>query len=274
MNRRLFVWLTFVSLTCCPFAAAQEQLKPLDISFTAKHDGSEQQYILLFPPEFDKAASHSLMIALHGHGSDRWQFIQSPRGECAAARDVAAKYGMIFLAPDYRAKTSWMGPTAEADVLQILEEVKAEYKIDKTLIMGGSMGGSSALTFTALHPERIDGVVALNGTANHLEYEQFQEFIAASYGGTKKEIPEEYKRRSAEYWPERFTMPIAMTTGGQDTLVPPESCQRLASILKKLHPHTLLIHRPEVGHSTNYKNSVAALEFVCSKLFSSEKQAD
>ncbi|MCA9040014.1 MAG: alpha/beta fold hydrolase [Planctomycetaceae bacterium] len=245
---------------------AEDVSQPLDVRFTARADGSEQKYVLLLPPTFEATRPHSLMIALHGHGSDRWQFIKSPRAECAAAREVAAKYDMIYLSPDYRATTSWMGPNAEADLLQILEEVKSKYTIDKTILMGGSMGGSSALTFTALHPELVQGVVAFNGTANHLEYERFQEFITASYGGTKVDIPEEYKRRSAEYWPERFTMPIAMTTGGKDTLVPPESCQRLAGIVKKLNPHCLLIHQPQGGHATNQEDSIAALEFVCQQV--------
>ena len=38
---------------------------------------------------------------------------------------------------------------------------------------------ASSLTFAALHPDLIDGVASLNGTANHLEYEQFQDAIAA-----------------------------------------------------------------------------------------------
>ena len=59
------------------------------------------------------------MLAFHGHGSDRWQFIKDARGECRGVRDVAARFGLILISPDYRAKTSWMGPKAEADVLQI-----------------------------------------------------------------------------------------------------------------------------------------------------------
>jgi len=58
------------------------------------------------------------MIAFHGHGSNRWQYVKDERGECKGARDVALKNNMIFVSPDYRAKTSWMGPKAEADVVR------------------------------------------------------------------------------------------------------------------------------------------------------------
>ena len=103
-------------------------------------------------------------------------------------------------------------------------------------------------------------------TANHLEYENFQEAIRESFGGGKAEIPLEYKNRSAEYWPERLTMPIALTTGGKDKSVPPDSVVRLAAVLKKLQPNVLLIHRPEGGHSTDYEDGKAALEFVLTRL--------
>jgi dipeptidyl aminopeptidase/acylaminoacyl peptidase len=128
--------------------------------------------------------------------------------------------------------------------------------------MGGSMGGTAALTFTALHPELIAGVCSLNGTANLLEYEKFQDAIQASFGGTKKQIPEEYKKRSAEFWPEKFTMPVACTTGGKDEVVPPQSVLRLLEQLKKHGRKVLSLHRENGGHSTGYEDTWAALEFI------------
>ena len=97
-----------------------------DVKFTAKCDGAEQRYVMILPAHFVKNESHDVLIALHGHGSDRWQFAKDPRDECKAARDAAAERAMIFVSPDYRAKTSWMGPKAEADMLQIIAELKAK----------------------------------------------------------------------------------------------------------------------------------------------------
>ncbi len=243
--------------------AAEQFQPPQDISFTAASDKSVEKYVLLLPNDFTNETPHSLMIALHGHGSDRWQFATGDIGQARAARDVALKYNMIYVSPDYRARTSWMGPKAETDVLQIVEELKVTYRIDRIILVGGSMGASSSLSFAAMHPELIHGVIAFNGTANHLEYENYQDAIHASFGGTQQDIPEEYKRRSAEYWPERFTMPMAITTGGKDTAVPPESSTRLAKIVAKLNPTLLHIHRPETGHTTSYEDSLTASEYVC-----------
>ncbi|MCC6443311.1 MAG: alpha/beta fold hydrolase [Armatimonadetes bacterium] len=221
-----------------------------------------QRYVLLLPEDFRKGREYHLLIALHGHGSDRWQYVREERGECRGVRDVAARYGMILVSPDYRAKTSWMGPKAEADVRQIIGAMRRQYRIGKLFLAGGSMGGSSALTFAALYPRLVDGVSAQNPIANHLEYEGFQEAIAESFGGGKAHIPLEYKKRSAEYWPERLTMPVAITTGGRDEAVPPGSALRLAAVLKAIGRKAFLIHRPEEGHQTGYEDTVAALEFV------------
>lgn len=100
------------------------------------------------------------------------------RDECRAASDAATKHKLIYVSPDYRAKTSWMGPAAEADVVQIIAELKSKYRVNKVIVSGGSMGGTAALTLAAPHPALVDGVVSMNGTANFVEYAQFQDAIA------------------------------------------------------------------------------------------------
>lgn len=245
--------------------AAEPEAKlsaPQDITFTAHCDQSRQHYVLMLPQPFHDQQAHSVLIALHGHGSDRWQFVKEMRGECKAARDFAAKHQMLYVSPDYRARTSWMGPKAEADLVQIISDLKKQYQIRQVYLCGGSMGGSSSLTFAALHPDLIAGVAAMNPTANHLEYDKFQPAIQASFGGTKQEIPIEYKKRSAEYWPEKFTMPVSISVGGKDQLVPPESARRLSQILKQLEKPVLLIDRPEQGHSTSYEDTYSLLKFI------------
>ncbi len=236
--------------------------EPQDIAFKSALDGTEQRYVELLPESMENLQAHDVLIAFHGHGSDRWQFIKDPRGECKGLRDVAGKFGLIFVSPDYRAKTSWMGPAAEADVVQIIAELKTRHHVNRVFIAGGSMGGTAALTFAVLHPDLVAGVCSLNGTANLVEYEKFQEARTASYGGSKTEKPEEYQKRSAELWPEKFTMPVAFTTGGKDEIVPPQSVLRLFEKLQQAERKVLSIHRDAGGHSTTYEDTVTAMEFV------------
>ncbi|QDT19637.1 alpha/beta fold hydrolase [Gimesia chilikensis] len=272
---QLFYRLSFIPLLIALFVypghaadPSPQKPVPLDIEFTARCDQTTQRYVLLLPEQFSTEKPHSLLIALHGHGSDRWQFVKDPRGECRASRDIARQYNLIYVSPDYRARTSWMGPKAEADLQQIIEELKSKYQIDQVFLCGGSMGGSSSLTFAALHPELIAGVAAMNPTANHLEYNNFQPAIQASFGGTKQQIPAEFKKRSSEYWPEKLTMPLSISVGGKDTSVPPDSARRLINILKQLNREVLLIDRPNEGHKTSYEDSRAILEFVIQRAIS------
>lgn len=250
------------SLSIKAVAQDLDEASVLDVGFKAEMDGSEQKYVLLTPSAFRKSTTKTLLVALHGHGADRWQYIRESRDECRATRDFALKHGMLLVSPDYRARTSWMGPAAEADLKQIIEELKRQYAIDRTLVTGGSMGGTSALIFAALHPDLVQGVVSMNGTANMIEYDQFQDAIAASYGGGKDEVASEYRKRSAELHVDRLTMPIAVTTGGNDTIVPPTSTLRLMEQLRSLNRPGLVKHQPQGGHATNYDDALEALEFV------------
>jgi pimeloyl-ACP methyl ester carboxylesterase len=236
-----------------------------DVSFVAGVDKTTQYYMFILPDGFRTGQEHDLLVALHGHGSDRKQFATAARDECKAARDVAAKHQMIFISPDYRASTSWMGPKAEADVAQIITDLKKQFRVGKVFVCGASMGGAACLTFAVRRPDLVDGVASMNGTANLLEYEKFQDARTVSFGGTKAELPLEYKNRSAEYWPERLTMPVAFTAGGKDDAVPPQSVLRLAGVLKLLSRPVLMVYREGGGHSTDYEDATAVLEFVIAK---------
>lgn len=265
--RRLWLGAAILVAMVAARGYCDERARVEDVDFVARCDGSTQKYLVIRPAGFEEDAPHDLLVMLHGHGSDRRQVLDEAVSEFRAGREAAAARNMLVISPDYRAKTSWMGPKAEADLLQILDELKSKYKIGKVVVSGASMGGSSALAFAAMHPELVDGVVSMNGTANHFEFENFQKAIETSFGGTKREIPLEYKKRSAEYWPERLTMPVAISAGGQDETVPPASVRRLADVLKKLNPESvLLLYSDSGGHSTSYDDSKSAYEFVLGKV--------
>ncbi len=80
---------------------------PCDVTFTARCDGTAQNYVLALPCGTRADGNHDVLIALHGHGADRWQFVRDARDECRAARDFADEHEMLFVSPDYRAPTSW-----------------------------------------------------------------------------------------------------------------------------------------------------------------------
>jgi predicted esterase len=270
--------------------SGDEPLAAVDVSFVSEFDQSEQRYVIMglsdgAETKLSGADAHEtadseqkpecrdVLIALHGHGSDRWQFIRDERDECRASREFAQMHRMIYVSPDYRARTSWMGPAAEADLVQIIRDIKQQHRIRHVLLCGGSMGGTSALIFACLHPDQIQGVVSLNGTANMVEYTGFADAVAESYGGSRSEVPERYRERSPELSFQQMTMPVAMTVGGQDTLVPPDSCRRLSTLLMNAGRPCLLIDHPDGGHSTNGEDTLKALAFVRDAVLSKANSA-
>lgn len=243
---------------------------PADVSFTAECDGTTQLYSRLLPTDFDASRTYDILIALHGHGSTRSQYASSTLWqECIATRDIAAKNDMIMICPDYRATTSWMNAAAEADMVQIIQNLKSQYHVGKVVVTGGSMGGTGSLTFTALHPNLVDGVCSVNGLANFVGFESSNSdllpAIAASFGGTYEKISAEYAKRSAINSPGSFTMPMAITAGGADTTVPAQSVLQLYDTVKNTNPKnskTVSVYRPTTGHSTSYVDNAVALEYV------------
>ncbi len=113
-----YVFLAIASLHCAVIVRADDATEPVDVAFVARCDGTTQHYVMLLPEGFRNDVSHDLLIALHGHGADRWQFVRDGRPECKAARDAAAEHKMIFISPDYRARTSWMGPKADSSAFR------------------------------------------------------------------------------------------------------------------------------------------------------------
>jgi len=253
------------------FAVASSKLlaaslgTPTDMAFTAICDGSTQHYVQLLPSDFDVQNQYDIVIALHGHGSDRWQYATGTRDEIRATRDAAANHNMIMICPDYRATTSWMGPAAEADMVQIIQDLRSRYNVGKTIVTGASMGGASSLTFTALHPDLVDGVCSINGLANFVGYQNFTDAISTSFGGTYGQVPQEYVKRSAINSPQAFTMPMSIAAGGCDTVIPSDSVLSLFETVKDNTPRnakTACFYRSAGGHSTNYVDNAVALEYV------------
>ena len=252
-----------------------------DHSFVSTLDASTQEFVVIWPGSADSVAPDAkegqppdALIALHGHGSDRWQFVQAARGECAGARDVAERHGMVYISPDYRATTSWAGPQAEADLVQLIHLLREGEcgPVRRVLLCGASMGGTAALTFAVRHPHLLDGVVSMNGVADLTTYSNYSDAIFASFVSLGGNEQHERRLRSATFHPERLLgLPLATTTGGQDEAVPPASTLQLMEVLTKqgesgLSGPTLSIHRPLVGHETDYADTVTALEFVIASL--------
>ncbi len=66
---------------------------------------------------------------------------------------------------------------------------------------------------------------------------------------------EEYKKRSACYWPERIDVPVLILHGGRDRVVDPRQAKKMGEKLKNLGKVCELVIFPKGDHGLdNYRN--------------------
>lgn len=135
--------------------------------------------------------------------------------------------------------TSYMSPAATRDFTDLLDDCRREYRLSKVVLLGGSGGASSAMAYACVHPERIDGVIAMGmcDIFARLDFarkskipvlQKLAKTVFAAYGGTLEELPEVYRQRSVLANADKLTMPIILTLGEKDALIPVAETRKIA----------------------------------------------
>ncbi len=154
--------------------------------------------------------------------------------------------------------TSYMNPPATQDLVDLIAYCREQGMARKVVLLGGSGGASSAMAFAALHPEVIDGVVAMGmcDIFSRLEFarnssipllQELARVTAQLYGGSPDDRPERYEARSVLAHTEKLTMPIILAMGEADPLIPVAETRKIAEAFKG-NPHFRYIEIPGGGH--------------------------
>ncbi len=131
-----------------PFGAKKGDFRR---AYKSDVDNTLQPYRIFVPEEYDATKPISLVIALHGMGGDEDsmfdQYNQTLKRE-------AARRGFLVACPKGRSIASMYRGSAEKDVLDVLADVRRDYKVDATRIymMGHSMGGFGTWSIAANYP--------------------------------------------------------------------------------------------------------------------------
>jgi predicted peptidase len=166
--------------------------------FTAA--GKEMPYRLYVPRSYDPSVGAPLIVALHGYGGNQNYFFDSVK-ELPA---LCEQYGIIFAAPMGFATDGWYGaplsipgaaprsgggatPTtnrspeeethyralSEQDVLNVLEVVNREYKIDadRTYLIGHSMGGFGTWWLGQKYAATWAAIAPMSGVLPNVDYQ-------------------------------------------------------------------------------------------------------
>jgi pimeloyl-ACP methyl ester carboxylesterase len=162
-----------------------------------------------------------------------------------------ARRNAVYICPEYRGN-SWMGPAAEADVLDILNLLTMRYPGRRLILAGGSMGGTSALIFASRNPKAVDGVIALcPATDPALMFGVFPEHFVESYGGSPEKVPQVFSDRTSRNRVDALaSLPIAIVHGSADAIIGVEHSQFLVRLLRERSARCHYTEIPEGDHDS------------------------
>jgi predicted esterase len=142
-----------------PFASRRGDLRK---SYRSGVDQTLQPYRLFLPESYDGSQPIPLVVALHGMGGDENSMFDSYNG---TLKREAARVGFAVVCPKGREATSMYRGPAERDVMDVLAEVRRDYKIDtaRIYLMGHSMGGYGTWSVAMAHPDMFAALGPISG---------------------------------------------------------------------------------------------------------------
>ncbi len=248
VNGQLFVIgllvYSFVAVQVCvaqPATKPSPEVKHQDVIVQQEYkdptSGAATSYLLYKPSVETEPKKRSLLIYLYGAGGSikNYNFKRKPY---AKLREQLAKRGYYVMVPEL-GTGHFMNDAAKAKVDGIVAQVLKQQQIpaSRVHVMGTSMGGGSSLAYAIHRPDLIRSVCAVVPMTDFSVWVQenpgYQKVIAQSYGGTREEIPDVYKKNSATQNIDLFEkIPVMLVHGTADRVVVYEHSQKLAELLK------------------------------------------
>jgi dipeptidyl aminopeptidase/acylaminoacyl peptidase len=221
--------------------------------FESSFDGSTQSFLEKdFGPD-ERGATRLVFVYLHGASSHQEQGMTAGIYGGTFERWAAELAGRraVYICPEYRGN-SWMGPAAEADLLDILNVVNQRFPGRRLIFAGGSMGGTSALIFASRHPEKLDGVIALcPATDPALMFHVFPDHFLESYGGSPDDVPKVFlDRKSRTRVDALSSLPLVIVHGSSDAIIGVEHSRILVSKLQESGAPYHYTEIPEGDHDS------------------------
>ncbi len=228
-------------------------------NFASLVDAQVDTYGLLPPAITPGNLENTLIVYLHGMGSNYLEPFVYPSGQSIADAIVLQNPNTGFLSCSYRKDASWGNDLAMADITQNIREVLQLYPFKHIILMGTSMGGCTALTYACVAPpdikEKVEGVVSVESTGDLLalyktsRHPAIKPAMITAFGGTPEQIPAIYAGKSFLNQLSNLpsTVRIAVVSAKLDKIVPPALQQELVHRLEEKHQPVKLIEI-EGGH--------------------------
>lgn len=223
------------------------------LEYTSGYDGATD-WALFLPGD----PSKKTVVYLHGAFSFADQiFTRQDVRAWWLTRIIEA--GHPLLSVNLR-ETAYMSPAATYDFTELLEYAREQFGCRDYVLLGGSGGASSAIAYAVLHPEQLAGVVAMGmcdlfarlkfaTESDHPVLQELARVVHLAYGGTPEELPEVYQARSVLAHAERLTMPVVLSMGEDDALLPVVETRKVAEALAH-HPNFVYVEIPRGNHDS------------------------
>lgn len=210
-------------------------------TYTLAATGEEMRYTIFASSKIDPAVPAPLIVALHGMGGDA-NFIVADR-----LIDFAEETGYVVVGPMGYNEVGWYGSPviafgpggpdpanlaelSEVDVLNVAAIATSEYNIDpnRQYLMGHSMGGAGTIFLGQKHADRWAAIAAIAPAAFMMQ-ENAEEVLAPLL---------------------EAGVPVMITEGSDDNVVPPDSVRAWAAALESLGLEHEYHEMPGYDHGT------------------------
>ena len=215
-------------------------------------------------------------VVIHGHGSHGDQLYTRTDMKRDWLPALLAR-GLGLLTPNLR-DNGWMSPAAAADLHDLLAYCRAQHGAERFLFVSGSMGGTSNLIYSALHPADVAAAIALCPATDLASYyawcmahpqegiqREIGRAIAAAYGGPPEQQPEAYAAHSAVVHADRLAMPVYVVHGTRDTIIPVSQPRQLVGKMGD-QANFAYVEIPDGDHEAPLRGFAVGFEWVMAKL--------
>ncbi len=126
-------------------------------------DHTLQPYRLFIPEGYDGKKLTPLVVSLHGMGGDENSMFDGY--EKGLLKREAERAGFLVVCPKGRDTASMYRGSAEQDVMDVIAEVRRDFRVDpdRIYLMGHSMGGYGTWSIAMAHPDLFSALGPIAG---------------------------------------------------------------------------------------------------------------
>ena len=199
--------------------------------------GKGKKAHLILPENFKPGRHNKFLLFLPGRGAVAGSAAAFGSADFALLRKLFSEKGYVIAVPSL--ESSWFNCKMEQEVDEMLDFLAEKLQLDLSRfhIMGGSMGGMSALVYTGRNFERVKAVFTMFPVSEMAEFSKgnYKESIKAAYGGYYADKKALYESRSPmNYVPLLTKIPLFIIHGDADWHISVEYSKVFYNTIRKL----------------------------------------